>query len=83
LGRVLKEYEGPTVELTLTFPHDPPRTLNVPIPVSRRRLTNLVARDGGVGFPKDYKRLEELIFEFCLYLIHNHSWHRPYRSPTV
>ena len=77
-----KIYEGPTVELTLTFPHDDPGTFNVPFTCVRQKLKTLVASHGGILSTKEDTALEELILAFAKYIVDNHSWYKPYRSPT-
>ena len=77
-----KIYEGPTVELTLTFPHDDPGTFNVPFPCGRQKLKTLVASHGGILSTKEYTALEKLILAFAKHIVDNHGWYKPYRSPT-
>ena len=77
-----KIYEGPTVELTLTFPHDDPRPFNVPFPCGRQKLKTLVASHGGILTTKEYTALEELILAFAKHIVDNHGWFKPYRSPA-
>ena len=72
-------HKGPTIEITIAFPHDPPRRFNVPFPVSRNNLRTLVARHGGVLLPGELKQLHERIEEFAKHVADNHSWYRPYR----
>lgn len=78
-GRQLKIHKGPTVELTIAFPHDPAKRFNLPFPITRGMLRKLVARHGGILWPKELKYLHERIEEFAGYVADNHSWYRPYR----
>ena len=79
--RQLKVHKGPTVELTIAFPHDPPERFNVPYPVTQGMLRKLVARHGGILWPRELKNLHKRIEEFAQHIADNHSWYKPYR-PT-
>jgi hypothetical protein len=74
-----KVHKGPTVELTIAFPQDPPARFNIPFPVRRGMLRTLAAQHGGVLWPDDLKNLHERIEAFVEYVADNHSWFRPYR----
>jgi hypothetical protein len=71
--------KGPTVELTIAFPHEPPERFNVPFPVTRGMLRKLAARHDCILWPEELKSLHERIEEFAGYIADNHSWFRPYR----
>ena len=47
-GRHLKRHDGPTMELTLTFPLDDARCFNVPFPIENLPLRKRVAFHGGL-----------------------------------
>lgn len=78
-GRRLKPYDGPTIELTITLPHDPPRSFNVPFPVSRTRLKKLLARHSGLLTNTELKLVHDSIEEFAIYVAYEHSAFKPYR----
>ena len=75
----LKVHKGPTVELTIAFPQDPPERFNVPFPVTRGMLRKLAARHSVILWPDDLRCLHESLEEFAGYIADNHSWFRPYR----
>lgn len=77
--RRLQVHEGPTIEITIAFPHDPPKRFNVPFPVTRNMLRALVARHGGLLWPKELKLLHERIDEFAKHVAEEHGWYHPYR----
>lgn len=77
--RQLKVHKGPTIELTIAFPQDPPARLNIPFPVTRYRLRKLVARHGGLLAPVQLKLVHDRIDEFAMEIADNHSWYCPYR----
>jgi hypothetical protein len=82
--RHLQIHHGPTIELTITFPQDPAKRFNVPYPVTRNMLMKLVARHGGILWPKQLKLLHDRIEEFAKDIVDNHGWYRPYRTfPAV
>jgi hypothetical protein len=76
----LKVHKGPTIELTIAFPQDPPNRFNIPFPVTRDMLRKLVGRHGGVLWPKQLKLLHDRIDEFASDVFDHHSWYRPYRT---
>lgn len=76
----LKVHKGPTIELTIAFPQDPPSRFNIPFPVTRDMLRKLVGRHGGVLWPKQLKLLHDRIDEFASDVFDHHSWYRPYRT---
>jgi hypothetical protein len=78
----LKVHKGPTIELTIAFPQDPPSRFNVPFPVTRDMLRKLVGRHGGILWPKQLKLLHDRIYEFAKDVADNHGWYRPYRPFT-
>ena len=78
--RQLQIHKGPTIEITIAFPLDPIRRFNVPYPVSRDMLRKLIAREGGILWPKQLKLLHDRIEEFAKYVVDNHGWYRPYRT---
>lgn len=77
--RRLQVHKGPTVEITIAFPHDPPERFNVPFPVTRAMLRKLCARHDGLLSPVELKLLHERIEEFAKHVAENHGWSRPYR----
>lgn len=77
--RQLKVHKGPTIELTIAFPQDPPTQFNIPFPVTRDMLRKLVGRHGGILWPKQLKLLHDRIDEFASDVFDHHSWYRPYR----
>ena len=79
-GRQLKVHKGPTIELTIAFPLDPPKRFNIPFPVTRYLLRKLVARHWGILWPDQLKLLQDRIDEFAKDVAANHSWYRPYRT---
>jgi hypothetical protein len=79
-GRQLKAHEGPTIELTIAFPQDPPKQFNIPFPVTRDMLRKLVGRHGGILWPKQLKLLHDRIYEYAKDVADNHGWYRSYRS---
>ena len=79
-GRKLKVHKGPTIELTIAFPLDPSARFNIPFPVTRYMLRKLVARHWGILLPDEFKLLHDRINEFAMYVAHNHSWYKPYRT---
>lgn len=78
--RQLKAHNGPTVELTIAFPHDPARRFNIPYPATRDMIRKLVARHGTILMPKQLKVLHDRIEEFARDIVDNHGWYRPYRT---
>ena len=78
-GRQLKVHEGPTIELTIAFPQDPPKRFNIPLPVTRYMLSKLVGRHGAILLPNQLKLLRHRIDEFVTDVFDHHSWYRPYR----
>ena len=78
--RQLKVHKGPTIELTIAFPQDPPKQFNIPFPVTRDMLRKLVGRHGGILWPKQLKLLHDRIYEFAKDVADNHSWYRPYST---
>ena len=78
-GRHLKRHDGPTMELTLTFPLDDARCFNVPFPIENLPLRKRVAFHGGLLASAEGKALKELIMQFAAYVINNHGWSKPYR----
>ncbi len=77
--RQLKTHKGPTVELTIAFPQDPPKRFNIPFPVTRSTLKHLVGRHAGILWPKEFKLLHDRIEEFAKHVADNHGWYTPYR----
>jgi hypothetical protein len=77
--RQLKVHKGPTIELTIVFPQDPPSRFNIPFPVTRDMLSKLVGRHGGILWPKQLKLLHDRIDELASDVFDHHSWYRPYR----
>jgi len=77
--RELKIRKGPTVEITIAFPQDPPTRFNIPYPVTRDMLRSLVARHGGILWPEEIKFLHKRIEEFAKDVADNHGWYKPYR----
>ena len=77
--RQLKIHKGPTVEITIAFPQDPPKRFNVPYPVTRDMLRKLVARHGGILWPDNIKFLHKRIEEFAKDVADNHGWYQPYQ----
>ena len=77
--RELKIHKGPTVEITIAFPQDPPARFNIPYPVTRDMLRKLVSRHGGILWPQDVKFLHERIEAFAKDVADNHGWYKPYR----
>lgn len=75
----LKVHKGPTIEITIAFPQDPPKRFNIPFPVTRDMLRKLVGRHGGILWPKQLKLLHDRIDEFASDVFDHHSWYRPYR----
>jgi hypothetical protein len=75
----LKVHKGPTIELTIASPRDPPRRFNVPFPVTRGMLRNLVAQHGCILWPDDLKKLHVSVEDFAEYVSDNHRWLQPYR----
>ncbi len=75
----LKLHKGPTIELTIAFPQDPPNRFNIPFPITRSMLRKLVARHGGILWPKELKTLHDRIDEFAKDVADNHGWYRSYR----
>ena len=78
-GRHLKRHDGPTMELTLTFPLDDARCFNVPFPIENLPLRKRVACHGGLLASAEGKALKKLIEQFAVYVINNHGWSKPYR----
>ena len=78
-GRHLKPHDGPTMELTLTFPLDDARCFNVPFPIENLPLRKRVAFHGGLLASAEGKALKKLIEQFAAYVINNHGWSKPYR----
>lgn len=76
----LKVHKGPTVEITIAFPHDPPERFNIPFPVTRGMLRKLAARHDCILWPEELKILHERIEEFSKYVGANHGWYRQYHS---
>jgi hypothetical protein len=77
--RQLKVHKGPTIELTIAFPQDPPTQFNIPVPVTRDMLRKLVGHHGGILWPKQLKLLHDRIDEFASDVFDHHSWYRSYR----
>lgn len=80
VGRQLKIHDGPTIEITIAFPHDPVRRFNIPYPVTRNMLRKLMGRHGGILRPKQLQLLHGRIEEFANHIVDNHGWFRPYRT---
>lgn len=78
-GRQLKVHKGPTIELTIAFPLDPPKRFNIPLPVTLYMLSKLVARHGAILLPDQLKLLRDRIDEFITDVFDHHSWYRQYR----
>jgi hypothetical protein len=76
----LKVHKGPTIEITIAFPQEPPARFNIPFPVTRYMLRKLVARHWGILWPDQLKLLHDRIDEFALDVFDHHSWYRPYRT---
>lgn len=76
----LKVHKGPTIEITIAFPQDPPARFNIPFPVTRYMLRKLVARHWGILWPDQLKLLHDRIDEFASDVFDHHSWYRPYRT---
>ena len=79
-GRQLKVHKGPTIELTIAFPQDPPARFNIPFPVTPYMLRKLAGRHWGILWPDQLKLLHDRIDEFAMDVAANHSWYRPYRT---
>jgi hypothetical protein len=75
----LKVHKGPTIELTIAFPQDPPARFNIPFPVTPYMLRKLAGRHWGILLPDQLKHLHDRIYEFAQDVAANHSWYRPYR----
>jgi hypothetical protein len=75
----LKVHNGPTIELTIAFPQDPPARFNIPFPVTPYMLRKLAGRHWGILWPDQLKLLHDRIYEFAKDVADNHSWYRPYR----
>jgi hypothetical protein len=78
-GRHPKGRDGPTIELTITFPHDAARCFNIPFPIETSALRQRVAARGGILSSAEGKALKQLVMEFAVYVIDNHGWYKPYR----
>ena len=74
-----KQYTGPTIELTVTLPHNDPAVFNVPFPVTAYILGKLIAFHGPLLRPAEVRAVLKLVDEFAMYVSHNHSWYHPYR----
>jgi hypothetical protein len=73
--------EGPAIEMVITFPLDAPRNFWIKYPIGVYALRSRVARHGGCLMPAEYKRLGNMVEEFCKYIVEHHGWSRPYRHP--
>lgn len=78
-GRNIKHHDGPTVGLTVTFPHEDVRCFNVPVPIDNLPLRKKVAFDACLLLPAEVRALKKLIEQFAVYVVNNHGWSRPYR----
>jgi hypothetical protein len=76
--RGLKLHEGPTIELTITFPVDDPRCFNVPYPLRPKALGTRLAFFGALLTTAEGKALEALISNFMVYVIDNHGFTHPH-----
>ena len=79
VGTKLRVHNGATIELTITSQHDPPECFNVPFPLRRKGLGQLVGRHRGALFTDELACLHDLIEEFAQYVAATHGWRRPYR----
>lgn len=76
----LRVHRGPSVEVTMAFPQDPPLRFNIPYPVTRNMLRSLVARHGGALWPHELKLLHNRIDEFVSEVTARNGWYKPYRT---
>lgn len=75
----LKIYDGPTIELTISFPMDPPKRFNVPYPITKPALKRLINSYGGILWPKEIAAVFTAIESFAKYVANNHDWDMPFR----
>lgn len=72
-------YNGPTIEFTATFPHDRPRTFNIPYPIQSQGLRNRMAAHS-VFLDTTRGRMVLLMIErFARHVVEHHGWSKPYR----
>lgn len=75
----LKIYDGPTLELTVSFPMDPPKCFNVPYPIAKPALKRLLGSYGLILWPKEMTTVFKAIEGFAKYVSNNHHWDKPFR----
>ncbi len=79
----VKPHDGPTMELTITAPHDDTEVINVPYPLGAQALRKRLAFYGALLLPAEGRALEYLILKFANYVINNHGWSRPYQHQVM
>lgn len=71
--------KGPAIELMITSPHDDPRRLQVPVAASIYILRRRLAFHGALTTTAEGRKVRDMLYDFCRYIVDNHGWSKPYR----
>lgn len=73
-----RPHDGPTFELTVIRPRDPPESFCIPFPITNQQLRKRVASYGVLLFDEKPRELKALIEEAAQYVWKNHGWSKDF-----
>lgn len=74
---------SPIIELTIIFPHDEPRVVQVPFPIDGGALRRRLAKSGAIVMGCELRSFTAFLRGFARHVVENLGWYRHHSFPFM